>query len=668
MSILKNSLSYKDREDIQRMQKNFLLVHFAGNKEYEAFVTQYCKHTPHKTRKKGKTAATSLYPFGSISTKKICELKEHTYDLNDEQALDQMIEQKAYRRTYYIGCNGMKSPMVRDRKSLFTYNNVVIDIDCHFLKKEDPAVRDRLLDELHYALLDNSCNEDAPNTIVWTGRGLQLWYAIEPVSYKMKKQYDFFRTALFRNVQECINQTSIPEMLSIDMGASKNDAGLFRFPGTFNTKTGTYSKVEILHDYRTNIAEFFESSKMIFESKYGVTIEKHKKKKLAAKKKKSSKPDPKNFDPEMLAKDREKMITKLVSLRQKNGLHTGFRDFALLIVHSAYVSTGHSDECSMDAALRLNEVFSHPMPIKEIVSVLSSSAKKGYRFGLRKIADILDISDDEAAEIGLNIRGTKREMERAEKREVKKNRNKEILKFFVEGRTQEWIASKLSCSQSTVSRVIRRASNQDLADAAEQNSQEDISNVPEDVRSGQAQTKEDSAITTESICDAIKVDSEDSDDMVKCWQTWNRNQLTINLLTWVKQQKEKSGIVEGSLGYSSHAKKYSFLTSYSWVLYARGWRAASQAAVLPDAPMPSVEFDPQLEAEWLRTTLTAATDATRGLPDVSLDGVLSVLNRMYRRGWRALISERHAAAQTRRHPRDRQRTRKKSQRRCSVSA
>ena len=73
-----------------------------------------------------------------------------------------------------------------------TLHNIVIDIDCHKygISKKD---RDNEIEKCEVylrELFDNSLELPSPNTIVKTGRGLQLWWAIKPLSAaKLKNIY-----------------------------------------------------------------------------------------------------------------------------------------------------------------------------------------------------------------------------------------------------------------------------------------------------------------------------------------------------------------------------------------------------------------------------------------------------------------------------------------------
>ena len=103
-------------------------------------------------------------------------------------------------------------------------------------------------------------------------------------------------------------------------------------------------------------------------------------------------------------------------------------------------------------------MFGYPMDEHELLSYMSSSCRKKYKFTDKYLIDILDISPEE--QDALHI-GNSRKAEYAAKREQKGQRNQRILALKEEGYTQAEIAKICGCSQPTVCRVLKNAVQED---------------------------------------------------------------------------------------------------------------------------------------------------------------------------------------------------------------
>ena len=87
---------------------------------------------------------------------------------------------------YYITANTTTADR-RQKQYLLSYNNTVIDIDCH--DEETPAdLRELAIN----TLIDKIEGSDLPQPTIMhkTGRGVQLWWHIEQISSKLFFLYD----------------------------------------------------------------------------------------------------------------------------------------------------------------------------------------------------------------------------------------------------------------------------------------------------------------------------------------------------------------------------------------------------------------------------------------------------------------------------------------------
>ena len=84
----------------------------------------------------------------------------------------------------YICPNGMKSPYKRTMDGLINIQNLVIDIDSHQSTKTIAELNEHIK-RFESRLIDKLIIK--PNYINRTGRGLQLWFCIEPCHIALNK-------------------------------------------------------------------------------------------------------------------------------------------------------------------------------------------------------------------------------------------------------------------------------------------------------------------------------------------------------------------------------------------------------------------------------------------------------------------------------------------------
>lgn len=158
---------------------------------------------------------------------------------------------------YYITKNTFCRP-ARTESNIFTYNNIVIDIDDHESSSGMVAwEKDVLKTELLYAADGELLDVEIPpiSAIVDTGRGLQVWYSFDGIAAKNKKAYRLVTEAIIDKVQQVCEKIhdEHPEfVMKVDVAASKNAAGLVRLPGTTNAKTKNVSEIVYFNEEMKN--------------------------------------------------------------------------------------------------------------------------------------------------------------------------------------------------------------------------------------------------------------------------------------------------------------------------------------------------------------------------------------------------------------------------------
>lgn len=387
------------------------------------------------------------------------------------------------RRDYYLTANGFCNSKNRQVKNLSTVHNLVIDIDCHTDYRYNREDMEYLGDWLHRYFRETTeqdPNFREPNTIVNTGRGFQVWWRFEPfsyseLSYMWKTVCDYYISKvqdMFQNIEKftrriyedfCeimgfskyehptsflqvkMNKVHNLNFFRLDVASSRKKSGLFRVPGTFNSKTGVYGSFRIFHDRRIDITDLFFSLHPATGNPY--------------KKRKKSKKSKKTSHWNGFAQKREEDLKKLVEYRQKNGFTTyGYRDLVCLFICAAYCSSGEDDSAAIAAVKRMNQMFDVPMKERELLNYMSSCMHKKYKFGNDYVIQALGITTEEQKILGIcTSRNSKKRLRKQEKEE----RYQKAIELSKKGYTQQMIASETGLSQPTVSRVLKKAASTD---------------------------------------------------------------------------------------------------------------------------------------------------------------------------------------------------------------
>lgn len=360
---------------------------------------------------------------------------------------------------YYIVANSFKSPKFRRAVNVHSLTNIVVDIDVHHARGGIKGCRDVImqrLDALLYLIfVKKPIGLPCPNTVVHTGRGIQLWWTIKPLSAKkLKYIYKGIQEYLFTALEKEINSADpeLKEYVLLDISASKKMSGLFRLPGTWNTRSKTYGDFWILHDNKLDAAKLY----FALHPATGKPYIKYKKKK------KQGNPV---FRKNNYGNHIDNMIRGLIELRRSAGeMEDGYRDLYCLIVLSAYLSNDTPEDEAWNRVVALNNSFKNPLPEKELHSYMSTAMRKKYRYRNETIIGYLGIDDEEQKALGFypaNVHyyeERQKARERGQKRrKMKEKRDIKIIELFAKGVLQEKIAELVGCAQSTVSKILKAA-------------------------------------------------------------------------------------------------------------------------------------------------------------------------------------------------------------------
>ena len=320
-----------------------------------------------------------------------------------------------------------------------------------------------------------------PNAVVETGRGMHLYWLIEPLPPDKLPLWQLTQDFLLDALSD-ITDYFPQEKVSVDKRV-RDATRLLRLPGTLNTKTNTvvklyqydierYSIEEILAEYfsdidytkilRTNQVCKEKSSKNNNKSKLNIS---------------------KLFNAYTLHYSRLLDIAKLQELRdgycRVDGelVTTGQRELMCFLYRYYSCLFLHDEEEALRQTLEFNKRFVEPLSENEVISATKSAekafkewqetGKRKYNYRNSTLIELLEITEEEQKHLKTIIsksekyrRNNRRRWKerRGEDGMTKSEREKvetatKVLELKNKGMTQVQIARQLGINQSTVSRI-----------------------------------------------------------------------------------------------------------------------------------------------------------------------------------------------------------------------
>lgn len=365
------------------------------------------------------------------------------------------------RLDYYIMANTV-SGVERNTDEVFSLNNIVIDIDCHSENSEMSS------SELTQAFIWR-CQRDLwskdempkPNSVVYTGRGVQLWWAINPISIKLEWIYRRVHNWLMDKLQELLDEYSTSlQGISIDRAASQKLAGWFRLPLTYNTVAQRWGSLQIMKEERYSHQELYDmvpegyktavsdrknkTNKQVYHTHYNLT----------------------EGDIEALKDGSTSMalrVYKIAKLRAFRNAAAGaeMRDLFCFVIYNALLSD-YDEEEAWERLQAFNAGFKVPLTERELQNnMLSATRKYGYKLTNQWIIDSLSMTEEEQEYAGIHpvtdkfISFKKSNFARDSIRaSLKEDRNNKIIDLYSEGVSKAEISRILGLSRNTVTKVI----------------------------------------------------------------------------------------------------------------------------------------------------------------------------------------------------------------------
>ena len=368
-----------------------------------------------------------------------------------------MLVHASRRLDYYITANTV-SGVQRNAASLFGLQNIVVDIDCHERGVDTTELVQSLVWRLQRDLWSTG-DLPRPNSIVRTGRGVQLWWAIKPCHASCRYYYDQIKTGIIDRIELMIAEYSELDGLQVDRAASSNPVGYYRLPLTYNTAAGRYGTLQILHSERYDTHELAGYISPL----------------PADEMPRKQPPEPSEAVPmgqgdlivlHNLYTTGANRVAQLVKLRaiRSNRIGAETRNNFCFAMYNT-LRMGNDHEEAMERLQAFNDGFLQPLAEKELQATICTAKRKGgYKYTNAKLIELLDITQEEQDAIGLHpFTGTYRPWSHAKpnatrdavRKARRDGRDAKIISMYREGISQAETARQMCLSRNTVAKVVK---------------------------------------------------------------------------------------------------------------------------------------------------------------------------------------------------------------------
>lgn len=352
---------------------------------------------------------------------------------------------------WFVTRNGFSSRISRRAGMCRQLNSFLVDIDFHDARSSDLVG----CDVLEAAFFLSSCWQAGlipePTMMVDTGRGLHLYYALaRSTSCKVsgggdnKAGQQFFKDVYSRLVNLVSERLGALTNAKVD-GSVKDFSRVSRVPGTVNHNNGRMCEVI----YATGP---YHTLKGLSDSMPAL-----------------ARPAKTNCQPGRRFARRSRYtqlpITRVQKIeelqrfrgyRVKSAYKSG-RELMCFVYYNAAVQAYPDRDSAFGALESFNSRFVNPLPPEELEIARSSVDKVGfYLMSAQKIAEFLNLTDEEALETGFfaSCKETRREAAKKATASKRKARNQKIATLLNKGSlTQCEIADLVGCSVRTIRSV-----------------------------------------------------------------------------------------------------------------------------------------------------------------------------------------------------------------------
>ena len=406
----------------------------------------------------------NFHGFHLIGTKTRNYNPVHFIKSSENNAVDLAVQRfiKMSKEDIYITPNQFIRHNKKTKDNLFALSNIVIDLDCHAISEINSAT---MLAEIDFRLFKNNILP-TPSGVVHTGRGLQLWWHIAPVSVKCSGPFSAIISHMCDIFDDFLEDMVFNEKgWSVDRGCCGNLATWVRYPGSYNSKVGSKGQFVLVHTDRYTLNGLI--------SLFGLSPDKQKERKKIT------------YIPNTLIKyasmgGRRAQLESWLSNRK--GEIVGYRHNFMLIYACTLHQSGLSDKEVLANLKNVNSSLIKPLKNREIEYLVANlSEKKRYKWCNETIAERLGMTHDEISEFGMaesypkginsriygwmmyqatgvdtRRRNRARDDVRKKKREEKLEK---VAKLYENGFNNKEIAKIMGITEKTIGKYIKNMKN-----------------------------------------------------------------------------------------------------------------------------------------------------------------------------------------------------------------
>lgn len=347
----------------------------------------------------------------------------------------------------YICANGMKSGYKRTLDNLINIQNLVIDIDSHTSSLSIEELNEHIL-TFEEKLLDRLVLK--PNLINRTGRGVHLWFSIEPCHVSLSKICLSVIDMLCNHITEIMLELNENE-LSVDRASSLKLNGLFRLPYSYNTKAKRWSECRLVHEEFPNVNQL--RKKLLsngYKSDYFVepTGKKKigKKKVISGKYHFANKINLNDYTPCLI--HRKMFLEQVIQAR---GGKKGSRDLLMFALYATVIWLFDKEDAQAYCE-EWNSTFEQPLKDSKLWEIFRDVDRKRYKFTVTKFLNLINATDEER---GWYHKLSVKEERKKARHKAKEEQNHKVKKLREEGLTIVAISKEMNLSRPTIYKILK---------------------------------------------------------------------------------------------------------------------------------------------------------------------------------------------------------------------
>ncbi len=251
--------------------------------------------------------------------------------------------------------------------TLFSLKNICIDIDNHNSNPYEVCQQVNLLiTEVRQS--HETYGIPLPNAVVYTGRGVQIWYCLISASAALAFVANSIVTQICNLYDALLNSLPIGLAdMSVDRASSLNSAGLCRVPGSFNPTAHCYSQGLLITNKRWDINALREA--------VGAEISPHEPHNVTEKCKHTRRNDGKSTSYGRYA---ALLFSTLEDIAKSRNCMS--REVLAHIYHAKLLMYGYTEDDAAQKVFTFNDMFDDPLPEREIRSLIKCNNRHRYHY------------------------------------------------------------------------------------------------------------------------------------------------------------------------------------------------------------------------------------------------------------------------------------------------